>query len=248
MVENLHRLLRDRPAFVPMSEEELDFMRSIRRDELLVEPRQTVFREGEESRHLYTVLDGLGLRYKTVESGGRQVIGFTFPGDFVGLQGGLMGRMGHTFIATTPMILSVFDRADLTRIYATHPERAFDLTWLVATEENVLGELLTTLGQRPAAQSVAWLLLRMTLRGQALGLTAPDGEGGVTMPLPYRQQDVADALGLSLVHTNKTLARLRQRALALWADGLLRIPDLEKLAGFAGTDLARARPAPRPLF
>lgn len=239
--------LRARPAFVPMSEDEVEFMRSIKRGEQVVEPRQTVLREGEESRYLYTVLQGLGLRYKNVDSGHRQVIGFAFPGDFVGLQGGLMGWMGHSFMATTRMTLCVFDRADLTRIYATQPGRAFDLTWLAATEENVLGEMLATLGQRSAVQSMGWLLLRMFLRGQALGLTTSEGGGG-SMPLPYRQQDVADALGLSLVHTNKSLAKLRTQELASWGEGLLRIPDPARLATFAGTDLASATPGPRPLF
>lgn len=247
-VDCLECPLRCRPAFLPMSEEEVLFMRAIKRGEIEVAPRQTVLHEGEASPHLYTALEGLGLRYKSVGAGRRQVVGFAFPGDFIGLQGGLMGRMGHSFMATTPMRLCVFDRADLVQIYSAQPERAFDLTWLAATEENVLGEMLASLGQRPAVQSMAWLLLRMALRAEGLGLTEREGAGGFVMSFPYRQQDVADALGLSLVHTNKTLAKLRERDFAFWLDGRLRIPDAARLAALAGTDLETVRPDPRPLF
>ena len=245
--------LRHKWAFTPMTDEEVRFTRSLRRGTQDVPPRQDVLVEGEPSKFLYTVLRGVGLRYKTVDGRGRQVIGFTFPGDFVGLQGGLMGEMGHSFISTTQMTLRVFDRADIVRIYETQPERAYDLTWLVATEENFLGEMLATVGQRPASQSMAWLMLRLFLRGRSLDMTveerpAGDGSGGGSMSLPYRQQDLADALGLSLVHTNKTLAKLRAAGLATWIDGMMRIPDLERLAKAAGTDVARATPGPRPLF
>jgi CRP-like cAMP-binding protein len=77
------------------------------------------------------------------------------------------------------------------------------------------------------------------LRGRALGLV----RNGV-MPLPFRQQDLADALGLSLVHTNKTLAVLRDRQLAAWSDGELQVNNLEALADIAETDTEKlpARP------
>jgi CRP/FNR family transcriptional regulator, anaerobic regulatory protein len=56
------------------------------------------------------------------------------------------------------------------------------------------------------------------------------------VPLPFRQQDLADALGLSLVHTNKTIARLRDMGLAAWVDGKLSIPNRAKLAALAGVE------------
>ena len=60
------------------------------------------------------------------------------------------------------------------------------------------------------------------------------------MPFAFRQQDLADALGLSLVHSYKTLRLLRERGIARWMDGVLTIPKRSALAEFAGT-------APEPL-
>ncbi|TMV35704.1 Crp/Fnr family transcriptional regulator, partial [Thioclava sp. BHET1] len=115
--------------------------------------------------------------------------------------------------------------------FRDHPERAYDLTWMAAIEEHFLGETLVSLGQRDAEQRLAWALLRIHQRLMATG-TARRG----AVPFPFRQQDLADALGLSLVHTNKTLTRLRQRGLVDWHDGMLRLPKPEAFAEIAVTE------------
>jgi CRP/FNR family transcriptional regulator, anaerobic regulatory protein len=115
-------------------------------------------------------------------------------------------------------------------MFKSHPDRAFDLTWIAAVEEHFLGETLITVGQRDAGQRVAWALLRIHHRLRAVGL-----ERAGSVPLAFRQQDLADALGLSLVHTNKTLARLRDKKLASWMNGSLTILDRNSLASYAGT-------------
>ena len=173
----------------------------------------------------YTVLRGQGVRYKTLADGRRQVINFLFPGDLTGLQAGLMGEMKHSVEARTPMLLCVFDRGRLWELFRNHPDRAYDLTWIAAVEEHFLGETIATLGQRDAPSRIAWALLRIWQRLRAAGV----GLNG-TVPLPFRQQDLADALGLSLVHTNKTLARFRARGLCDWSDGVLRLGDARAMA------------------
>jgi CRP/FNR family transcriptional regulator, anaerobic regulatory protein len=227
--------LRRCDYFLALSAEELAFMRRFKVGELTVEAGTTVLMEGSNSPQLYTVLAGMGTRYKTLEDGERQVINFLFPGDFVGLQAGIMGEMKHAVEASTSMVLCVFNRSDLWNMFKSHPSRAYDLTWIAAVEEHFLGETLAALGQRSAGQRIAWALLRIHHRLRAVGL-----EQKGLVPLAFRQQDLADALGLSLVHTNKTLMRLRQLGLARWSDGHLNIPDRAKLANFAGS-------APEPL-
>jgi CRP/FNR family transcriptional regulator, anaerobic regulatory protein len=66
------------------------------------------------------------------------------------------------------------------------------------------------------------------------------------VPLPFRQQDIADALGLSLVHTNKTLKALRAMKLVQWSDGKLKLDDLPALADLAMIELEK--PMRRPLM
>ena len=139
------------------------------------------------------------------------------------------------------MRLCVFNRSDLWSLYRKQPSLAYDVTWIAASEEHFLGETLATVGQRDAAERVAWALLKIFRRLSEMGI----GQGA-RVPLPYRQQDLADALGLSLVHTNKTLARLRARGLAEWADGELHISDAEGMAELAMADAEE--PSVRPLL
>ena len=152
-----------------------------------------------------------------------------------------MGKMGHSVEARTRMRLCVFDRSSFWNFFRAHPNRAFDITWLAAIEEHFLGETLATLGQRTATQALAWAMIKIFQRGTALGLVEEN-----QMDLPYTQRDMADALGLSLVHTNKTLGKLRERQLVSWHNGLLHLMQPEALAKIAMT--SSDTPAPRPLM
>ena len=228
-------------AFVPMTESELTFMGNFKSGELSVDAGATILMEGSNSPQLFTVLSGFGTRYKTLEDGDRQVINFLFPGDFIGLQAGVMGEMKHSVEASSSMVLCVFNRSDIWSMFKNQPDRAFDLTWIAAVEEHFLGETIATLGQRNAEERIGWALLRIFGRLRGVGLV----KKGAT-PLPFRQRDLADALGLSLVHTNKTLSALRARGLVTWHDGILTIPDVAALA-----KLANVSPEPlekRPLM
>ncbi|MCT4369876.1 Crp/Fnr family transcriptional regulator [Yangia mangrovi] len=233
--------LRRKALFRPFEEDELTFMERFKVGELSVDPGTHLLIEGANSPQIFTVLEGMGLRYKTLENGRRQVINFLLPGDLTGLQAGLLGEMKHSVQATSAMRLCVFNRSDLWSLYRKQPSLGYDVTWIAASEEHFLGETLATVGQRDAAERVAWALLKIFRRLTELGI----GQGA-RVPLPYRQQDLADALGLSLVHTNKTLARIRARGLAEWADGELHVSDVDGMAELAMTDTEE--PSVRPLL
>ncbi|MEJ6389456.1 Crp/Fnr family transcriptional regulator [Gymnodinialimonas ulvae] len=220
--------LRKIEIFEDLGRDELAYMQRFKHGELKIDPQTTVMMQGSNSPQLFTALKGMGLRYKTLPDGRRQVVNFVLPGDFIGLQAGVMGEMKHSVEATTPMVLCVFNRSEFWSLYKNQPERAFDVTWAAAVEEHFLGEALASLGQMNATERMSWGLLRFFLRCQALGLV--DGD---RCPFPYRQQDLADALGLSLVHTNKTLMKLRERQLLSLEDGILALhapEELEELA------------------
>ena len=233
--------LRDCKAFVDFSPSDVRDMERFKVGELSVDAGTLILMEGSNSPQLFTALRGMGLRYKLLSNGRRQVINMIFPGDFIGLQAGLLGEMKHSVEATTRMTLCVFDRNELWSFFRNNPERAYDITWLAAIEEHFLGSALTTLGQRDARQRIAWAMVQVYLRADSLGMAEHQ-----SVPFPFRQQDLADALGLSLGHTNKTLARFRDMQIASWTEGRLHISDLETLAEIAMTELEE--PAARPLM
>lgn len=224
-----------------MSSEEIDFMDKFKVGELTVEKGTPILMEGSNAPQLFTALSGMGIRDTLLENGERQVLSFVFPGDFVGLQAAVLGQMGHSVEARTDMRLCVFDRSEFWTFFKNHPSRAFDITWLAAVEEHFLGETLSTVGQRTAMEAISWALFKVFQRGKALNMVRNN-----QMEFPFTQRDMADALGLSLVHTNKTLAKLKDRQVASWTDGMLQVNDTEKLAEIAVTSLDT--PPQRPLM
>ncbi|MEO0751286.1 MAG: Crp/Fnr family transcriptional regulator [Pseudomonadota bacterium] len=226
-----HCPLHGSDLFAEVSLEDRRVTQKFKSGEMMVDPGTPIMMQGSNAPQLYTALRGMGLRYVILPNGERQVLNFIFPGDFIGLQAGVLGEMQHSVEATTALTLCVFDRSEFFNFYKANPSRAFDITWLAAVEEHFLGDAIATLGQRTALEAIAWALLKVFQRGQALGLVSR-----ARMPFPFRQNDLADALGLSVVHTNKTLSKLRKRQLASWSDGVLQINDLTALANVAQTE------------
>lgn len=220
--------LRLQKCFRQFDETELAFMDAFKVGELVVDAGTSVLLQGIDGPHLYTVFSGWMFRFKTLPDGRRQILNYALPGDLIGLQSVLMDKAEHTVEALTRASLCVFARDNLWRLYEKHPELAFDITWLAARGERLLDEHLLSVGRRTAAERVAYVLLHLFDRARQLGLNR-----GNSLRLPLTQQHLADTLGLSLVHTNKTLHQLIRRGLFSWRNGELVIRNAKAMAEFA---------------
>lgn len=231
--------LRTCAIFQSVSDDELDFIATLKAGELRTGQGTTVLREGTPSDQLFTVLEGWAFRYKTLDDGRRQITSFVLPGDFIGIQGSMLGDMDHSVDTLTPVVLCSFPRNRIWELYKNCPSLAFDVTWLAARQESMLNEHLLSLGRRNAAECAAYYILHLYLRADDVGLVT---EGKVRFP--FTQEHLSDALGLSLVHTNKTLKRLTADGLIKWEHGWCFIPDIARLAELAkfDLDLTRTRP------
>jgi CRP-like cAMP-binding protein len=216
--------LRPLEAFREFTEDELAFVSTFKKGELNVERGATVLLEGSSSAHLYTILSGIGFRYKLLHDGRRQILNYVMPGDLIGLQSGLIGEMQHSVEALSPLLLCVFERNRMNELFRDHPGLAFDITWIASREEQMLDENLLSIGRRSAVERAAYLIAFLS------GRIRTRQEKGL---IPITQQHVADTLGLSLVHTNRTLKRLADRGLIHWRDGGCEVRDAEGLARLA---------------
>jgi CRP/FNR family transcriptional regulator len=223
--------LRALERFRDFSPEELEFVIRFKAGERVADGGATIAAEGANLAHLYTVLEGWGFRYKTLENGSRQVLNFLLPGDFVGLQSSMFGELDHSVDALTRMRLCVFERKDVWELFRNHPGLAFDLTWLATQEEKMLGSHLTAVGQKSARGRMAYLLLHLYKRCERRNLAASD-----RMIVPFSQSHLADLLGLSLVHTNKTLKRLEKDLLLSWNRNVIQFLDRKALMELAEFD------------
>jgi CRP-like cAMP-binding protein len=219
------------PGFRAFTSSELSFVSSFKTGELMAEAGATVVAEGTQSAHLYTVLSGWAFRYKTLPDGRRQVLNYLLPGDLLGLQGTVIGEMQHSVEALSPLVLCVFQRDRLDELFQNHPGLSFDVTWLAAREERMLDEHLLSLGRRSATERAAYLLAFLYYRAASVGLVV-----GRPLMIPISQMLVADTLGLSIVHTNKTLRRLAERGLIRWLDRACEVLDVEGLMKVAEWD------------
>jgi CRP-like cAMP-binding protein len=231
--------LRRLEALRSFSPDELEYIKTFKTDELRVDPGISFLREGSSNEHLYTVLSGWSFRYKMLDDGRRQILNYALPSDLLGLQGTLTREMQHSAEALTPLTLCVFPRAKLWDLYTNLPSLAYDLTWLAAREEQLIDENLLSLGRRTALERTAYLLLHLFVRAKEVGLTRNG-----SIQFPFTQLHIADTLGLSLVHTNKTIRRLMATNTVRWKDRVFEILDRPALEKIAGDDGAHRRPRP----
>ncbi len=213
-------------AFTP---DELKFVSGFKRGELVAETGATILAEGAHSAQLFTLLSGWAFRFKTLEDGRRQILNYVLPGDLIGLQGSIIGAMEHSVEALSPVVLCVFQRDGLGDLYKKQPGLSFDVTWIAAREERMLDEHLLSVGRRTATERAAYLVAFLHQRASAVGLTE-----NKQLLIPITQQHVADTLGLSIVHTNKTLRKLVERKLIRWHDRACEVMDVEGLMEVAG--------------
>jgi CRP-like cAMP-binding protein len=212
--------LRACGIFKPITAEELNSINQIKRDHLLVDAGGEIIRVGDKAPELYTLYSGWAFRFKTLPDGRRQILNFLLPGDLLGLQAAMFDAALHGIEALTEVELCVLPRRDIWALFGDMPALAFDVTWLGSREESIVDENLTSAGRRSASERVAALIIALYKRSKALGLVAAE-----SFAFPLTQQHIADALGLSLVHTNKTLARLRRLGMFKRANGMLTLTN-----------------------
>lgn len=220
--------LRKNAAFRNFEKDQLKFVEDLKSGELVAQPGTTIFLEGQNSAHLYTILSGWVFRYKMLEDGRRQILNFSLPGDLIGLQTYVFDTLDHSVEALTEVVLCVFPREKIWTIFENYPELAFDLTWIGARSEHLLDNNLLSVGRMTAAERVAYALQQIYDRLDQLGMTKRG-----TAELPFTQQHLADALGLSHVHTNTTLKKLTEKKLISWKPSHLKLLDRQGLASLA---------------
>jgi CRP-like cAMP-binding protein len=231
--------LRAKECLREFTAKELEFVSSFKSGELNVEAGTSILLQSTNSAHLYTVLSGWAFRYKSLPDGRRQILNYALPSDLLGLQGSVNDEMQHSVEALTDLMLCVFPREKLWDLYSHYPALAFDITWLAAREEQMLDDNLLNVGRRTSLERTAYLLMHLFTRAGEAGLVK-----GNAIQFPFTQQHVADTLGMSLVHTNKTIKRLMASNAVRWKDRVFEVIDRAALVRIAGEDVTQRRPRP----
>ncbi|WP_170005007.1 Crp/Fnr family transcriptional regulator [Pseudopontixanthobacter vadosimaris] len=219
-----------RKGLRPLTPDLLGFVQKFKEGEVQLERGGLLLEQEKRSVHLHTLLEGVLVRFLTLEDGRRQIVNFMFPGDFVGFQGAFDDKLNHSVQALLPARLCSFGRRRFHELVSEHPALAYDLIWLAACEETELEDHMAALGQRDAREKVAYMAVWLHDRAAASGISMLDGQH---LDLPITQAQIADMLGLSLVHAHRTLKALARDGLLFWTPGRISLPDRQRAVNFA---------------
>lgn len=203
---------------------------------------EVLAREGESPHHSMLIVRGATCMYKHAGDGQRQILVFHFPGDIPDLQSLHLEQLDMSLMALTPSIIGCVAHEDIRALCHRHPAAA-DALWRASLlDAALLRESMLNIGQRAAATRTAHFLcelaVRMTLGGQ--------GEKRV-FPMPVTQVQMADGLGLSPVHVNRIVQRLRARRLVDITRSQMRVRDWAGLRKAGDFDPAYLHLTPRQL-
>ncbi|POR50311.1 Crp/Fnr family transcriptional regulator [Bosea psychrotolerans] len=233
--------LRLKPAFKDKTDDEVRFIQAMKMEHRQLPAGADIIQPGQEDAALYTLFSGWAFRYKSLPDGRRQILNFLLPGDLVGLQASLLSAAQHGIEALTEVELCAFPRKRVWDLFVRMPSLSYEIAWLGSREESLIDENLTSVGQRNAAERIAALLISLHRRADALGLVSEN-----SFRFPLSQQQLADALGLSLVHTSKTWSKLRRAGLFAISGGRLTLLNPRLTARMAS--LFERELEPRPLI
>jgi CRP-like cAMP-binding protein len=217
-------LLRKLSNFATLSEEESRAVVDSCRDVREVGAREDVISQGDRTGGVKLLLDGFACRYKTLEDGRRQIVAYFVPGDLCDLRVFILKRMDHSIGAIAPSQVATIAPDNVLKLMHTYPTLTRALWWSTLVEEAIAREWIVNVGQRNALERTAHLFCELLYRFRAVGLNQ-----GLSCTLPLTQVELAETLGLSAVHVNRTLQELRRQKLITLDDGRLTIQNLRIL-------------------
>jgi len=227
-------------SLIDLDAADLRSLRAVIETELTVTKRRDLVLDGYEFCKLCFVKDGFAARYKLLRNGKRQIVNFVLPGDVIGLPGSFLNRAANSVVAVTAMTLQICSLQTYVDLCYRQPKFGLLLGWLAAQEAAYCAEHVIDVGRRAPTERLAHLLLEIHSRLALVGLADT-----CAFTLPFTQEMMSDALGLSVPHLNRTLGKLRAERLIAVNERHVAFIDLEALQMLA--QFQPAEPARVPL-
>ena len=237
-VRPMDPIVRRLRSLAPLSDAELEFIRGLAERRERYAPGDQLIAEGGVSQRPRFVISGWACRNRLMADGRRQIFSFMAPGEGLGF-----GR--RPALAAT-VALTALETVDATPVIegvrrGAFPGLARALAAMETMEDALLLDHIVRLGRLTAFERVAHFLLELQQRLEVAGLGDKQ-----RFPLPLTQEILADALGLSIVHVNRTLQQLRRAGLIELRSGvaiLLQPEALAKVCDYRATAVSPTKAA-----
>lgn len=228
--------------FGELTDEEVSVLESLSANPENRPRGRDLIRQGASADAVQLLLEGWAYRYKVLKNGRRQILGYLLPGDICDLHVTLLSEMDHSVGLLTEAQVVTVPSQQLQEVMQRYPQVERALWCAVLIDEAILREWLTNLGQRDAFSRVGHHLCELWHRMRNVGLVNEDKQ----FDLPVTQEELGDALGLTPVHINRTLKRLREDGLVAIRQKRLTVLDATRLTQATGFDPAYLHLGQRP--
>jgi CRP-like cAMP-binding protein len=223
-------LIRKLGRIVPLTEPECAALDQLCHSQRGHHQGTDLIHEGDKPVSVFLILKGWACRYKQLEDGSRQIMAYLLPGDLCDIQIFLFEKMDHSIGLLSDAEVVKIAATDILDVMDRFPRIERALMWATLVDEATLREWLLNVGQRSALQRIAHLFCELCVRLTVVGLV----DEHETFTLPLTQAELADTTGMTTVHVNRTLQRLRKDKLIATRKGRLTILDFQKLAEISG--------------
>ena len=186
---------------------------------------------GETVRHSCLIAHGFAARYDQMADGQRQLTAFHIEGDMCDLHSAVCPTAAWGMLALTTTTVLQVPHAEITQIASDYPAIALAFWRDGTVDASILAKWVGNLGRRDARARVAHLLCETGLRMELAGLASRDH-----FWFDITQSNLADAVGLTAVHVNRTLQALRAKGLIRTLSHTIYVDDWGRLADVAEFD------------
>ena len=215
----------------PLSGPEREAILALHGHDAVTDAHRDIVRPGQTVDFACLVVEGLAGRFDQLANGQRQITALHIPGDMCDLHSVPVPHAGWGIEALTTTRTLRIRHSLLRELTIQFPEIAFALWRDTIADASILAKWISALGRRSATSRLAHLICEMGMRTEQAGLGTRK-----EFRLPATQTQLADVLGLTPVHLNRTLQALRRDGVLFKEGPEIRVPDLARIWGIAEFD------------
>ncbi len=215
-----------------LPEGDLEYIESLVTQERCLTDREVLLRRGQLANQSAILVEGF--MFRTMDTCDRRfIVGVHVPGDFVDLHSFALKRLDHSLVASGNVRVGLANHSRLELAMRERPSVARAMWFATLLDAAIHRKWIQMLEQLDAPQRIAHIYCELQTRLGVIGRPVSRA-----LRMPFTQLDLADMCGVSAVHANRAVSKLRETGLAEIRRGTLYTNDWPGLQRYAQFDAA----------